>query len=182
MNIYEKLQTIRVDLQSSGVKKTGQNSFAKYKYFELGDILPKLNELMEKYKVATIFNVYDKNATLRVIDSEKPEDSVRFEIPTADANLKGTTPIQDLGARITYLRRYALQVAFEIVENDAVDSSKPETDQELEDKYKQQILATNTPQELVTLCKDLRDKLDKKYLKSITSCYSAQLSMMKEAK
>lgn len=41
MNIYKKLQKCRVDLQNSNLKKSGNNKFAGYSYFELGDFLPK---------------------------------------------------------------------------------------------------------------------------------------------
>ena len=37
MNIYEKLQKCRVDLQQMNIKKSGKNKFSGYMYFELGD-------------------------------------------------------------------------------------------------------------------------------------------------
>ena len=40
MNIYEKLQTARVELQKTALKKSGVNKFAGFKYFELGDFIP----------------------------------------------------------------------------------------------------------------------------------------------
>jgi hypothetical protein len=43
----------------------------------------------------------------------------------AEANLKGTHPIQNLGAVETYSRRYLYVTALEIVEHDALDSSQP---------------------------------------------------------
>jgi hypothetical protein len=39
-----------------------------------------------------------------------------------EANLKGTHPIQNLGAVETYSRRYLYTIAFDIVESDTLDS------------------------------------------------------------
>jgi hypothetical protein len=41
----------------------------------------------------------------------------------AEANLKGTHPIQNLGAVETYQRRYLWMTAMEIVEHDALDAT-----------------------------------------------------------
>ena len=49
LNLYSKLQKVRVELQSSNLKKSGKNTYSKYEYFELGDFLPKVNELCDKY-------------------------------------------------------------------------------------------------------------------------------------
>jgi len=48
--------------------------------------------------------------------------------PMADANLKGTHPIQNLGAVETYQRRYLWMTAMEIVEHDVLDASEPMKD------------------------------------------------------
>ena len=37
--VYQKLQKARVKLQSVELKKSGHNSFAGFKYFELSDLL-----------------------------------------------------------------------------------------------------------------------------------------------
>ena len=48
--------------------------------------------------------------------------------------MKGNQPIQNLGAVETYTRRYLWVAALEIVEHDALDSSKPLTDEGLKRK------------------------------------------------
>jgi len=45
--------------------------------------------------------------------------------PMSTAALKGCHAVQNLGAVQTYLRRYLWVTALEIVEHDAIDSSKP---------------------------------------------------------
>ena len=49
MNVYKKLQMVRMDFANSNVKKSGVNRFAEYKYFELADIVPTANMLFAKY-------------------------------------------------------------------------------------------------------------------------------------
>lgn len=122
MNIYEKLQDCRVKLRKADLKKTGHNSYSQYDYFELGDFLPKLTEIMLEDKLTSTITFTEELATLTLIDCEKPEDTIVFTSPMRDAQLKGTHPIQNLGAVETYSRRYLYTTAFDIVENDTLDS------------------------------------------------------------
>ena len=48
MNIFEKIQAVRVELRHTKLKMSGKNKFANYEYMELDDFLPTLNELMNK--------------------------------------------------------------------------------------------------------------------------------------
>ena len=45
MNIYQKMQAVKCELQKSVDSKSGKNNFAKFSYLQLTDFLPKLNEL-----------------------------------------------------------------------------------------------------------------------------------------
>jgi len=123
MNIYEKLQKARVELQSTKIKKSGENKFAKYNYYELADFLPKINELCEKYLLLPVVMFDSDVASLTVYDAEKPGDQIVFTSPMAGADLKGCHPIQNMGAVETYQRRYLYMTAFEIVEHDALDAT-----------------------------------------------------------
>ncbi len=60
---------------------------------------------------------------MTVYNVEKPEDYVLFTAPMAAAELKGCHPVQNLGASISYLRRYLYVNALEIVEHDALDAT-----------------------------------------------------------
>lgn len=122
MNIYEKLQECRVELQKMNLKKTGENKFAGFKYYELADFLPTVNELFLKHKLASNFSIFDDIAWLTIYDIEKPEEKIAFSSPIADANIKGCTPVQSLGGVHTYLKRYLYINALEIVENDMFDA------------------------------------------------------------
>ena len=122
MNIYEKLQAARVELQKMKLKKSGKNKFAGFEYFELSDIIPAINQLFSDKKIFSQFSIADGLATLTVIDSEKPTDFVLFTSPTAELELKGCNSIQALGGVHTYLRRYLYMNALEIVESDLFDA------------------------------------------------------------
>jgi hypothetical protein len=130
MNIYEKLQKCRVDLQNSKLKKSGKNKFANYDYFELGDFLPRINELLHENKLASIFSFNTDAALLTIVDTEKTEDKLSFSTPVAMAELKGTHAIQNIGATQTYVRRYLYVMAFEITDCDALDAIPPKDDSE----------------------------------------------------
>ena len=121
MNVYQKLQKCRVELQNMNLKKTGNNKFAGFTYFELSDFLPTINELCEKHGLFTRTSFTSELAMLEVINAEAPEEVILFTSPQAEATLKGCHAIQNVGAVETYQRRYLLMVAFEIVENDSLD-------------------------------------------------------------
>ena len=135
LNIYHKLQEARCKLQDLNLKKTGHNKFAGYSYFELGDILPAINNINKELGLCTHVTFDNEFARLFIIDSDssKPEklSYLEFTSPMAKATLKGAHDIQNLGAMETYQRRYLYVSAYEIVESDAVDSSKGKAPKEL---------------------------------------------------
>jgi len=121
MNIYEKFQNIKIELQKQEIKKTGKNLFAKYEYFELADFLTIINELMLKYKLIANINYGIDMATLTIIDIEKPDSTILFTSPMSTAELRGCHQVQNLGAVQTYLKRYLYISAFDILESDILD-------------------------------------------------------------
>jgi len=154
MNVYEKLVEARVRFQSSNVKKSGQNKFAGYSYYELADILPVINSLSKELKFAVIVYFEDDTWKLDFIDSEKVEDKITFTFPHSTAQLKGCHEVQNVGAVNTYSKRYLYQNAFEIVEADALDSTMNPNDQPLPRKQ--------VPKEVEPDYKALAKKLSEK--------------------
>jgi len=126
--VYAKLQKARVMLQSMPIKKSGFNSFAGFKYFELSDFLPSVNTIFAELGLCSVFCINDGEATLRIYDSEFG-GVIFFNSPIADTVSRvviegGKSPaIQALGSLHTYLRRYLLINALELVENDIVDAT-----------------------------------------------------------
>lgn len=121
MNVYEKLSQMRVELQKLKIKKSGRNKFSNYGYYELSDILPPINELQAKYKTCSMVTFSKNEAILNIINAENTEERITFISPMVDLELKGSNPIQNIGAIETYQRRYLYMTAFEIVENDYFD-------------------------------------------------------------
>lgn len=119
MSIYAKLAQARVKLQKENLKKTGNNR--SFKYFELKDFLPRVNEIFEELKMCAVVRYSSELATLTIYDCEKDE-SIEFTSPMVQKALPSGTEIQNLGAIQTYQRRYLYLTALEIVEDDLVDS------------------------------------------------------------
>ena len=142
MNIYQKLQKARIALQNTKLKKSGHNKFAGFKYFELSNLLPNINNIFDDLGLFRAFNIRDGLATLTVVDTDKPETMVSFTSPIADASVKGTTPVQSLGAVHTYLKRYLYLNALEIIENDTLDANVGTGRLATEDPAKKQAILT----------------------------------------
>ena len=120
--VYAKLQEARIRLQAAPLKKSGHNKFANYHYFELGDFLPTINKIFHELGLCSIISFTKDYADLRIVDVDTGS-CITFSSPMAEANLKGTHPIQNLGAVETYSRRYLYVTALEIVEHDALDAT-----------------------------------------------------------
>jgi len=132
MNLFQKIQEARCQLQGLNLKKSGHNKFAGYNYFELGDILPAVNNINRELGLCTHVTFDNEFARLTIFDADDAEfKSIEFTSPMAKATLKGAHDIQNLGATETYQRRYLYMSAYEIVEADAVDSSKGKAPKEL---------------------------------------------------
>lgn len=125
MNVYEKLNKARLLLQMKDLKKSGHNKFAGYQYFELSDFMPEVISIFNEVGLCGYISFKEDLATLLIVDVAQDGKSIEITSPMRDANLKGTHPIQNLGAVETYTRRYLWVTAMEIVEHDALDSSEP---------------------------------------------------------
>jgi len=136
-NIYAKMATVKTKLL--GIKKGGVNEFSKYNYFELGDILPVLTPALkeERLYMKTQFFATEQVAKLIIINIDKPEEQIDFEIKFAECTLKGAHEIQNLGAAQTYTRRYLIMNAFDIAEADMVDSGAENREAKKDEKKQQ---------------------------------------------
>ena len=71
---------------------------------------------------------YKEVAILDVYNLDNEEDIIHLEKPTAEVRLQAAQPIQNLGGKSTYMKRYMYMDLLEINENDAVEeeTGKPE--------------------------------------------------------
>lgn len=131
--IYQKLAKARVELQSRNLKKSGFNKLANFRYFELSDFLPTLNEICEKLGILTVFSLSDTKATMEVIECDTGA-KIEFGTHVISAQMKGSNPIQELGATHTYLRRFLMLMAFEITDGDVIDALPGEAEKKEDEK------------------------------------------------
>lgn len=123
MNVYEKLNAAREEFHRAKLKKSGQNKFAGYQYFELGDFIIPALEIFKKHNLASVISFGLTEAQMQIVDTEFPEQRIVITSPMSTAALKGCHEVQNLGAVQTYLRRYLWVAALEIVEHDALDAT-----------------------------------------------------------
>ena len=124
MSVHKKLMQARVKLQSVEMKKSGLNKFAGYSYFELGDFIPHVQTIFNDLGLCGVVTFSTEYAHLHITDVDDGT-YIQISSPMAEANLKGAHPIQNLGAVLSYQRRYLWMAALELVEGDAVDSAPP---------------------------------------------------------
>lgn len=122
MTVYAKLMKARLALQNTKLKKSGQNKFAGYSYFELGDFLPTVQNIFADIGLCGIVSFQADLATLTIIDTDDTSQIV-ITSPMGSAALKGCHEVQNIGAVETYQRRYLWVSAMEIVEHDILDST-----------------------------------------------------------
>ena len=122
MNIYEKVQQVKQNLLKENIKKSGFNKFAGYNYYELADFTPFIIQECTKIGLFTAISFNKEVATLKIINTEKPEEVLEYTSPMEDLELKGCNKVQALGGVETYSRRYLYMSAFDIIENDMFDA------------------------------------------------------------
>ena len=123
MNVYQKLLKARARFLGSDTKKSGKNMTLAFKYFELDDIVPVATKIFEDIGLISVVNFTADTAMLTIVNTENAEESVSFSAPMviSEGN-KAVTPVQALGATITYFRRYLYMIALDICEPDGIDS------------------------------------------------------------
>lgn len=169
MNVYVKLSKIRLELQNRQLKKSGHNKYAGFKYYELGDILPSINELSEKYGILNIINYNREDAVLEIIDTDNPESKITIKSPMSELTLKGAHPIQNLGAIETYQRRYLYLTAYEIVESDYLDAIQGKDTKSLLQAIKSSAKVMKKTEE------SIKANIERKYNKKIDKLNSSEI-------
>ena len=141
MNVYQKLNEARDLFHQAPLKKSGHNKFAGYSYFELGDFVVPVLEIFKQVGLTSIISFKQDEATMQIINTDKPDEVVTITTPMSEANLKGCHPVQNLGAVQSYLRRYLWVAAMEIVEHDALDSTTGDKTKEVAPAQPKKIVA-----------------------------------------
>lgn len=181
LNLNESIIKIRVKLQNSKIKKSGKNKFAGFEYYELGDFLPKLNELMLEENINDLFTIENDEVKLILMKGEEKQEYKMpfriFETPLVlkkDKNgnfLKNSNneyieipsmqDIQYLGALNTYYKRYLYLNAFGITDGEVIDSMNSE---EIKKPIKQETKEILITEKQIELIKGLDQERVKKAL------------------
>lgn len=149
-NVYQKLLKARMQFLGSDAKKSGKNMTLAFKYFELDDIVPIATKIFEDIGLISIVSFDADIAKLTIVNTDNTEDCVCFTAPMviSEGN-KAVTPVQALGATITYFRRYLYMIALDICEPDGIDSvgvgSAPSTAPTTAPVASSPVVATTTP-------------------------------------
>lgn len=152
-SIYEKLQNARAAFAAHGVGKGGKNKFSNYDYFQLNDILPLANKILNENRITPVFNLYTDEAELIIYDFDS-DKTITFRTDNADATtlnkqgLPSNLEIQTLGSQHTYLKRYLYMNALEIAETDSIEEQTGNPDYVPKAPRKKQGEPTNKPKAL----------------------------------
>lgn len=179
--VYGRIQKVRNELQKLNLKKSGKNKFTQNVYYELGDFEPELNRLCDEQGVMPLFLLENKLAKLWVINTDKSDEKVLFFIPVASSEVKGATAIQNLGAQITYLRRYLLMIAFEISESDTEDAQAKEDIKLLDQIHIDKINETKTLIDLTRTSAALQKELGNDFRKALVAEYTRRKNEIEKA-
>lgn len=129
-NVYQKLIKAREQFLNADVQKTGKNMHLSFKYFELDDIVPTATRIFSEIGLVPIVNFTADVATMTVVNTYNPEDTVAFIAPfnqiapiVSNTGKQATNEMQALGSSITYMRRYLYMMALDICESDSIDAN-----------------------------------------------------------
>lgn len=125
-DICMELQECRYELSQLSLKKTGENAYAKFKYFQLGDFLPDTIRILNKHGLFSQFYIEENDSGKEYahMDIRRGMELIPFKIPAERPTPNKTpNPIQEEGSMLTYLRRYLYQIVMDIVEDDEIDAT-----------------------------------------------------------
>jgi hypothetical protein len=123
MSAFKKLAEAREKLLELGVKKTGKNQHQGFEYYELADFIPAITRINKEVGLVTNTS-FDHDLCKLFVNDVEGGEAIEFCTPMATAQLPGKAqPVQNLGATITYMRRYLYMLAYDITEPDHIDSA-----------------------------------------------------------
>jgi hypothetical protein len=134
MPVHKKLNEARIAFHALPLKKSGQNTYAGYKYFELGDFLVSALRIFNDVGLCAIISFSETTASMHIVDVED-STQVIIHSPMGSANLKGCHEIQNIGACETYSTRYLWTAALCIVEHDALDATTGKSEPTPKEKF-----------------------------------------------
>lgn len=189
MEIYKKLFQIQQEYNST---KDNYNSFGKYNFRNVEQILAELKPILQPLNLVIVFNEEIVNGNnnndyikfeAKLIDVETDESVSNVSVCGIDTDLKGMSKAQMTGACLTYGRKYCLGglLGFStgIADPDSIDTTnfnKPKTTEDKVSDILQQISECNTLDELVDLWSKLKNWSKNETIKT---AFTAKKQMIK---
>ena len=120
LKVHQILANIRQKLVDLNPKQTGSNKFQNFDYYQLSDFLPFVIKLAYEHNLSYQETFGKEEASLKLIDAHSGS-TVTFSIPIDYSMLKGGSPMQSIGASVTYARRYLWVSALGLTDHDLLD-------------------------------------------------------------
>lgn len=137
LSIMERMLIIMNKIR---IDKNGKNTFSNYDYFKPEEINKRVNPLFLEYKIFPHFTTYFKEfeistnesiekgsivtqkdireiAQLKLTDILNPKETIVYEMPLKEIEIKGANKMQNVGGVRTYAKRYLYMEALNISEN-----------------------------------------------------------------
>ncbi len=137
LSIMERMLIIMNKIR---IEKNGKNTFSNYDYFKPEEINKRVNPLFLEYKIFPHFTTYIKEyeiavteslekatittqkefkeiAQLKLVDILNPKETIIYEMPLRDIEIKGANKMQNVGGVRTYAKRYLYMEALNISDN-----------------------------------------------------------------
>lgn len=186
MPVHKKLNEARIAFHALPLKKSGHNTFAGYKYFELGDFVIPALRIFNDVGLCAVISFSETTASMHIVDVEDGSQII-IHSPMGSANLKGCHEIQNIGACETYSTRYLWTAALCIVEHDALDATMGKSEPAPRAKFisKDQFafleeLVFRTETDLALLCKHYKiealDELPESRFDAVKSALEKKLA------
>lgn len=186
MPVHKKINEARIAFHALPLKKSGHNTFAGYKYFELSDFVIPALRIFNDVGLCAIISFSETTASMHIVDVEDGTQVI-IHSPMGSANLKGCHEIQNIGACETYSTRYLWTAALCIVEHDALDATTGKSEPAPRVKFisKDQFafleeLVFRTETDLALLCKhykiDALDELQESRFEAVKSALEKKLA------
>ncbi len=162
MEIYNKINTAIDIIKNSDLKKIGYNDYSNYSYYTPEQVDKLVYDACNGLKLFIKFDLprdqYGIYGTLLITNIENPDETVLYTMASDIPQITATNISQQLGGAATFAKRYLLQNAFDIVNNDLdFDTTQNTKKQDKPKQYKKEIKYWLTEQQFKkTLDADLK--------------------------
>ena len=138
LKVLQKLQLARQLIADMKMKKSGQNTYSKYKYFtpeQIQDAAFKASTeagLIDRFILEKLEKEESGAKGKLIITCLESGAEVVFEMPTAFPEIKATNIVQQIGGCMTYTERYLKMTAYGIADNSLDPDTSENTKKEVE--------------------------------------------------